>query len=198
MEAPCSKRAGAGHINSLPDELLSQVLKLLPFPIKAAAHTVSQRWNHVLRQPIISDLWSECELDLGAQPVDLRRDKELWQTAGWLARRAYGIKLLVILTAAWRGGDSMLTESGYFFRQQLPYLLGQLHYKGIQLKLSFSTGSHVSWSVPTFHLANLDSGQFVWLISTNLVCGQPAVQTLSWCWTLCWQTQSCKPMSAPT
>ena len=140
----------AGHISSLPDELLSQVLKLLPFSTKAAAHSVSKRWCNVLRQPIIPDLWYECELDLGEQGLDLQRDKELWQTVDWLARRAYGITLLVIVSAAWRRdlNHNVFTESGYFYKQQLPYLLGQLHFKGIDLRLSFSTG--VSHCTPSF------------------------------------------------
>lgn len=131
----------AGHISSLPDELLSQVLKLLPFSTKAAAHGVSKRWNSILRHPIIPHLWNECELDLGRLPLDFNRDKELWQTADWLARRAYGIRLLVIVSTAWRSQDNVLTESGYFYKQQLPYLLGQLQYRGINLRLSFSTGA---------------------------------------------------------
>ena len=157
--AASSKRGVvAGHISSLPDELLSQVLKLLPFSTKAAAHSVSKRWNNVLRQPIIPDLWYECELDLGEQGLDLQRDKELWQTVDWLARRAYGITLLVIVSAAWRRdlNHNVFTESGYFYKQQLPYLLGQLHFKGIDLRLSFSTG--VSHCTPFFLMLMSCSG----------------------------------------
>ena len=143
---PCKRRVAAGHISSLPDELLSQVLRLLPFSAKAAAHSVSKRWNSVLRHPTLPDLWNECELDLSAHALSLSRDKELWQTVNWLARRAYGIRLLVIVSTAWASNlhynlpSASVTESGYFFKQQLPYLLGQLHFKGINLRLSFTTG----------------------------------------------------------
>ena len=143
ITAPPFKRSVAtGHISALPDELLSQVLKLLPFSTKAAAHSVSKRWNSVLRHPIIADLWNECELDLSGHALSLPRDKELWQTVSWLARRAYGITLLVIVSTAWANKVQNLafTEAGYFYKQQLPYLLGQLHFKGINLRLSFTTG----------------------------------------------------------
>lgn len=136
-QCPC-----AGHMNSLPDELLSQVLRLLPFGTKAAAHSVSKRWNGVLRHPLIPHLWEDCELDLTASSMTTQRERELWRIADWLARRAYGIQLLLINSGPWR--DSMVTdytESGFFYKQQLPYLMGQLRHKGVQLKLSFwSTG----------------------------------------------------------
>ena len=138
-----SKRcAGSGHVTALPDDLLSQVLRLLPFATKAAAHSVSKRWNRVLRHPIIANLWEDCELDLSACSLTYQRERELWKIADWLARRAYGIQLLRINSGPWRSATlTDYTESGFFFKQQLPYLMGQLHYKRVCLKLSFwSTG----------------------------------------------------------
>ena len=134
--------AGPGHVTALPDELLSQVLRLLPFATKAAAHSVSKRWNRVLRHPTIANLWEDCELDLTASSLTYQRERELWKIADWLARRAYGIQLLLINSGPWRSATlTEYTESGFFFKQQLPYLMGQLHYKRVCLKLSFwSTG----------------------------------------------------------
>ncbi len=140
--ATAKRCARPGHINSLPDELLSQVLRLLPFATKAAAHSVSKRWNRILRHPLIPHLWQDCELDLTASSLTTQRERELWRIADWLARRASGIQLLLINSGPWRDANvTDYTESGFFYKQQLPYLMGQLRHKGVQLKLSFwSTG----------------------------------------------------------
>ena len=80
-EIGSTRNAAPGHINALPDELLSHVLQLLPFSTKAAAHSVSKRWNKVLRHPLITDLWQGCELDLTASAVTADRERELWSIA---------------------------------------------------------------------------------------------------------------------
>ena len=137
-----SKRAvGLSHISVLPDELLSQVLTLLPFATKAALHRVCKRWNRILRHPVIPHVYGDCELDLTASSLTPLRERELWRIADWLARRAYGIQLLLINSGPWRGISGDVTESGFFYAQQLPYLMGQLRHKEVQLKVSFwSTG----------------------------------------------------------
>ena len=137
-----SKRSfGISHINTLPDELLSQLLSLLPFATKAAVHRVSKRWNSILRSPVISHVYGDCELDLTAASLTPLRERELWRIADWLARRAYGIQLLLINSGPWRGISGDVTESGFFYAQQLPYLMGQLRHKQVQLSISFwSTG----------------------------------------------------------
>ncbi len=153
MDYPAGQKrcAGPGHMNCLPDELLSQVLRLLPFATKAAAHSVSKRWNRILRHPLIPHLWEDCELDLTASSLTSQRERELWRIADWLARRAYGIQLLLINSGPWRDANvTDYTESGFFYKQQLPYLMGQLRHKGVQLKLSFwSTGPSLPavWSL---------------------------------------------------
>ena len=138
-----SKRyTGSGHCNALPDELLSHVLRLLSFATKAAAHSVSKRWNRVLRHPKIVNMWEDCELDLTATAVTAEREDELWVIADWLARRAYGMPRLLISSGSWHDAAfHSITESGSFYQQQFPYLLGQLRYRKVELKLSFySTG----------------------------------------------------------
>lgn len=134
--------AGSGHCSALPDELLSHVLRLLPFATKAAAHSVSKRWNRVLRHPVIANLWEDCELDLTATALTAEREEELWIIAQWLARRAYGIPRLLVSSGSWHDSASgYITESGSFYKEQFPYLLGQLRYRKVDLKLSFcSTG----------------------------------------------------------
>ncbi|DBA68011.1 TPA: hypothetical protein ACH3X2_014042 [Trebouxia sp. C0005] len=136
--ATAKRCARPGHINTLPDELLSQVLRLLPFATKAAFHSVSKRWNRILRHPLIPQLWQDIELDLTASSLTTQRERELWRIADWLARRASGIQLLLINSGPWRNANvADHTESGCFYKQQLPYLMGQLRHKGVQLKLSF-------------------------------------------------------------
>ncbi|KAL3143390.1 hypothetical protein ABBQ38_002215 [Trebouxia sp. C0009 RCD-2024] len=130
--------AGSGHCSALPDELLSHVLRLLPFATKAAAHSVSKRWNRVLRHPVIANLWEDCELDLTATALTAEREEELWIIAQWLARRAYGIPRLLVSSGSWHDSASgYITESGSFYKEQFPYLLGQLRYRKVDLKLSF-------------------------------------------------------------
>ena len=81
LETGLKRYAGPGHINALPDELLSSILRLLPFAQKAAVHSVSRRWNKVLRHPQIADLWEDCELDLTASALTADRERELWTVA---------------------------------------------------------------------------------------------------------------------
>ena len=59
-----------------------------------------------------------------------------------LAHRAFGIELLLINSGPWRDATyPSSTESSSFYKQQLPYLMGQLRHKKVELKLSFwSTG----------------------------------------------------------
>ena len=80
-EIASKRHAGSGHINALPEELLSSILRLLPFAQKAAVHSVSKRWNKVLRYPLIIDLWEDCELDLTASALTEDRERELWTVA---------------------------------------------------------------------------------------------------------------------
>jgi len=44
-------------ISSLPDVLLTHILKLADHKTKLSAHLVCQRWNRLLRQPTCPDLW---------------------------------------------------------------------------------------------------------------------------------------------
>lgn len=81
VEIGLKRYAGPGHVNALPDEVLSHILRLLPFSVKAAAHSVSKRWNRVLRHPLIADLWEDCELDLTASALTADRERELWTIA---------------------------------------------------------------------------------------------------------------------
>ena len=81
LEIGSERNAASYYITALPDELLSHVLRLLPFATKAAAHSVSKRWNKVLRHPLIANLWEDCELDLTASAVTADRERELWTIA---------------------------------------------------------------------------------------------------------------------
>lgn len=156
--ATAKRCARPGHINTLPDELLSQVLRLLPFATKAAFHSVSKRWNRILRHPLIPQLWQDIELDLTASSLTTQRERELWRIADWLARRASGIQLLLINSGPWRNANvADHTESGCFYKQQLPYLMGQLRHKGVQLKLSFwSTGQYArKWKLDPYAVTYL-------------------------------------------
>lgn len=80
VEIGLKRYVGPGHVNALPDEVLSHILRLLPFSAKAAAHSVSKRWR-VLRHPLIADLWEDCELDLTADALTADRERELWTIA---------------------------------------------------------------------------------------------------------------------
>ena len=97
----------------------------------------------MLRHPVVANLWEDCELDLTGSSLTTERERELWTVADWLAHRAYGIQLLLINSGPWRDATATYyTESGFFYKQQLPYLMGQLRHKKVELKLSFwSTGA---------------------------------------------------------
>ena len=52
-----------------------------------------------------------------------------------LAHRAYGIELLRINSGPWRDATfTYFTESSFFCKQQLAYLMGQLRHKKVELK----------------------------------------------------------------
>ena len=178
------RSSGPSHISCLPDELLSQVLRLLPFAAKAAAHSVSKRWNRVLRHPLIPNLWQDCELELTAASLTTQRERELWRIADWLARRAPGIQLLLIHSGPWRDANVIpFTESGFFYKQQLPYLLGQLRHKGVQLKLSF-------WSAGEWLVRLCPCKSALHIASNKPTSG---MQILTCCSIPCYQTHCSSP-----
>ena len=137
------KHGLSGTINSFPDELLCQVLKRLDLATKLQAHTVCHHWNNILSSPCCADLWTEVPRKTMAG-IKLKRQckKDIEQYTQWLADRATGILCAGIATEQWvvEPGSSVYTEARFFWEQQLPFLLGYLHYHNKQLDIALTAG----------------------------------------------------------
>ena len=81
-------------ISSLPDALLTHILKLADHETRLLAHLVCQRWNRILRQPTCPDLWEPLPvLHLFKYKLTRTGTAQLSRGMAWLATRAAGIAL---------------------------------------------------------------------------------------------------------
>ena len=138
------KRGVSGGISTLPNELLSQVLKQLELSTKLEAHTVCRQWNSVLSEPCGADLWTSVpEERFSAETLTNPRKQDLERYVNWLADRAAGIPRISISTDQWTPvwqSTSNITEARFFIERQLPYLLGYLHCRNKHININLLTG----------------------------------------------------------
>jgi len=137
----------SGGISTLPNELLSQVLKHLDLSTKLKAHTVCRQWNSVLSEPCCADLWTSLPKErIRAETLTDPRKQDLEQYANWLADRAAGIPHVWISTDQWTPSGqstSKITEARFFIENQLPYWLGHLHRRNKQVNIYLLTGETI-------------------------------------------------------
>ena len=131
-------------ITSFPDELLCQVLKRLDLTTKLQAHTVCHQWNNILSDPCCADLWTVFPRNtMAGRKLTTQCQDEIEQYTQWLAARATGVPRANIVTEQWAPpelGSSVYTEAQFFVEQQLPFLLGCLHYHTKQLDIALTAG----------------------------------------------------------
>jgi len=137
----------SGGLSTLPNELLSQVLKHLDLSTKLTAHTVCRQWNSVLSEPCCADLWTSVpEERIRAETLKAPREKDLEQYVNWLADRAAGIPDIRMSTDQWKPSGqstSKITEARFFIENQLPYLLDYLHRRNKQINIYLLTGETI-------------------------------------------------------
>ena len=146
-----NKRSLQEGISTLPDELLCVILTHVDFDTKVQAHAVCRKWNQILGNPCDRLLWAEIPaFTMTGDKVSPENRQEILQYTDWLAARAAGIQLVLLVTEEWQSFDltaQEITEARFFMERQLPYLLGQLHLEAKQLNISLSTGASLWNSV---------------------------------------------------
>ena len=140
---------GDQFITSLPDALLTHILKLADHETRLLAHLVCQRWNSILRRPTCPDLWEPLPV------LQLFKDKhspagtaQLSRGMAWLATRAAGIALAQFrFPGQWMTETLALEEprissvkhkAELVCQQQLPRLIGRLDYRQESIRMAFS------------------------------------------------------------
>ena len=136
-----NKRGLPEDIGTLPEELLRCILTHVDFNTKVQAHAVCRRWNKILRTPCDGDLWAEIPaFTMASNKLSHASREQIVQYTDWLAARAAGIQLALMVTEQWQSVQLTATEARFFMERQLPCLLGQLQLQSKQLNISLSTG----------------------------------------------------------
>ena len=142
--AASNKRTLQEGISTLPDGLLRSVLTPVDFKTKVRGHAVCRKWNQILGDPCDGDLWVEVPaFTLTGDKLSRKTRKKILQYTDWLASRAAGIQLVLLVTQQWQSvklTPRKITEARYFMERQLPCLLGQLHLHSKQLNIALTTG----------------------------------------------------------
>ena len=158
-------------ISSLPDVLLTHILKLADHKTRLSAHLVCQRWNRLLWQPTCPDLWEPLPvLHLFKPGLAIAGTAHLSRGMAWLATRAAGIALAHFCFPGQSMIDTLATEeididdspvvdeAELVCQQQLPRLIGRLDYRQESIRMAFSCAGMRIKCLFAFLLCTLTSG----------------------------------------
>ncbi len=140
---------GDQFTSSLPDALLTHILKLADHETRLSAHLVCQRWTRILRRPTCLDLWEPLPvLHLFKDKLSPAGTAHLSRGMAWLATRAAGIAvahfcfpgqwMLERLAPEEPGESPVKDEAEHVCQQQLPRLIGRLDYMQESIRMAFS------------------------------------------------------------
>ena len=139
-----NKRSLQEGISTLPEELLCVILTHVDFDTKVQAHAVCRKWNQILGNPCDRLLWAEVPVfTLTGDKLSRETRQKILQYTDWLASRAAGIQLVLLVTQQWQSvmlTPGKITEARYFMERRLPCLLGQMHLHSKQLNIALTTG----------------------------------------------------------